>query len=93
MKIILGDLPLMSAEGTSRSKANTRVLISPYHGQEGNKQMFMSAWREFPSVPCRKRNVMAARVSILLKSCSSVTCFQARVLPDQAKDLPAPPGT
>jgi len=30
----------------------TGVLISPYSDQEGNKQMFPSAWREFPSAPC-----------------------------------------
>jgi len=33
--------------------------------------MFPSEWREFPSAPylTGKRNVMTARVSILLKSC------------------------
>ena len=31
---------------------NTGVLISPYPVQEGNKQMFLSEWREFPSAPC-----------------------------------------
>ena len=30
----------------------TGVLISPYPDQEGNKLMFLSEWREFPSVPC-----------------------------------------
>jgi len=92
MKIILGDLPLMSAEGTSRSKANTRVLISPYHGQEGNKQMFMSAWREFPSVPCIAggKNLMTARVSMLLKSRKSLIFFRACFLPGRVKDLSAP---
>jgi len=28
------------------------VLISPWLDQEGNKIMFLSEWREFPSVPC-----------------------------------------
>ena len=28
------------------------VLISPYPDQEGNKLMFLSEWREFPSAPC-----------------------------------------
>jgi len=27
-------------------------LISPYPDQEGNKLMFLSEWREFPSAPC-----------------------------------------
>jgi len=33
----------------------TRVLISPYPDHEGNKLMFVSEWREFPSAPCRAR--------------------------------------
>jgi len=28
------------------------MVISPYPDQEGNKQMFLSEWREFPSAPC-----------------------------------------
>ena len=36
---------------TSASTA-TWVLISPYPDQEGNKLMFLSEWREFPSAPC-----------------------------------------
>jgi len=28
------------------------VLVSPYPGQEGNKLMFLSEWREFPSALC-----------------------------------------
>ena len=54
--------------------------------------MFLSEWREFPSAPCLagKINLMAARVSMLLKSRASVTCFQACFLPGQAKDLSAP---
>ena len=31
---------------------NTEVLISPCPDQEGNKLMFLSEWRKFPSVPC-----------------------------------------
>jgi len=30
----------------------TGVLISPQPDQEGNKLMFLSEWREFPSAPC-----------------------------------------
>jgi len=35
--------------------------------------MFLSEWREFPSapLPCRKKNLMTARVSVLLKSRAS----------------------
>ena len=35
--------------------------------------MFVSEWREFPSAPCLagKKNLMTARVSMLLKSCAS----------------------
>ena len=56
--------------------------------------MFLSEWREFPSAPClagkKKKILMTARVSVLLKSRASLTCFRACFLPGQAKDLPAP---
>jgi len=32
--------------------SNRGVLINPYPDQEGNKLMFQSEWREFPSAPC-----------------------------------------
>jgi len=59
----------------------------------GRKQTNVSvrmAWISFGSLPCRKRNLMTARISILLKSCESVTCFRACFLPGRAKDLSAP---
>ena len=28
------------------------MLIGPWPDQEGNKLMFLSEWREFPSAPC-----------------------------------------
>ena len=54
--------------------------------------MFLSEWREFPSAPClaEKRNLMTARVSMLLKPRASLTCFRACFLPGRAKDLSAP---
>jgi len=33
----------------------TGVLIRPWSDQEGNKLMFVSQWREFPSAPCLAR--------------------------------------
>jgi len=46
-------------DGTEKSSANwinttfcTGVLVSPYPNQEGNKLMFLSEWREYPSAPC-----------------------------------------
>jgi len=54
--------------------------------------MFLSEWREFPSAPCLaggKKN-LAARVSMLLKSRASLTCFRATFLPGRAKGLSAP---
>jgi len=48
------------------------------------------AWISFGAMHCRKRNLMTARVSILLKSRASLTCFQACVLPGRANDLSAP---
>ena len=55
--------------------------------------MFLSEWREFPSAPYLaggKKNLMTARVSMLLKSRASLTCFRACVIPGRAKHLPAP---
>ena len=71
----------------------TGVLIRPYPDQEGNKLMFLSEWREFPPAPClagKKKSLMTARVSMLLTSRASLTCFRASFLPFRAKDLPAP---
>ena len=70
----------------------TGVLISPYPDQEGNKLLFLSEWREFPSAPCLagKKNLMTDRVSMLLKSRASLICFRACFLPGWAKDLSAP---
>ena len=73
-------------------RVSTGVLISPWPDQEGNKLMFLSEWREFPSAPClaRKKNLMTARVSMLLKSRASLTCFRACFFPGRTKDLSAP---
>jgi len=48
------------------------------------------AWVSFGALPCRKRNLMTARVSILLKSRATLTCLRACFLPGRAKDLSAP---
>ena len=56
--------------------------------------MFLSEWREFPSAPCLAGggggNPMTARVSMLLKSRASLTCFRACFLPGRAKNVTAP---
>jgi len=69
----------------------TEVLISPWPDQEGNKLMVLSERREFPSGPClaEKKN-LTVRVSMLLKSRASLTCFRACFIPGRAKDLSAP---
>jgi len=48
------------------------------------------AWNSFGALPCRKRNLMTACVSILLKSRAPLTCLRACFLPGRAKDLSAP---
>ena len=48
------------------------------------------AWFSFGALPCRKRNLMTARVSILLKSRVFLTCFRTCFLPGRTKDLSAP---
>ena len=82
------------------SAASYFTVLPFYRGADkslarpGRKQaiMFLSEWREFPSAPCLAggKNLMTARVSILLKSRASLVCFLACFLPGRAKDLPAP---
>ena len=64
--------------------------------------LYYSGAGEFPSAPClagrkkerkkerRKKNLMTARVSMLLKSPASLAFFRACFLPGRAKDLSAP---
>ena len=59
----------------------------------GRKQANVSVrmvWISFGALPCRKINLMAARISILLKSRASLTYFRICFLPGRAKDLSAP---
>jgi len=60
----------------------------------GRKQANVSvrmAWISFGAFPCRKKeNLMTARVSLLLKTHASLTCFRAYFLPGRARDLSAP---
>ena len=45
----------------------------------------------FGALPCKGgKNLMTARVSMLLKPRASLTCFRACFLPGRAKDLSAP---
>ena len=45
----------------------TGVLISSLPDQEGNKQMFLSEWREFPSASClaEKKNYDSSLLDIV----------------------------
>jgi len=60
----------------------------------GRKQANVSdrmAWISFCALPCRKKKtLMIVRVSMLLKSRASLTCFRACFLPGRAKDFLAP---
>ena len=60
----------------------------------GRKQANVSvrmARISFGALPCRgKKNLMTARVSMLLKSHASLTRFRPCLLPGRAKDLSAP---
>jgi len=47
-------------------------------------------WISFGTLPCTIKNLTKARVSTLLKSCTSLSCFQACFVPGLAKDLSAP---
>jgi len=48
------------------------------------------AWISFGTLPWRVGGGMTPRVSMLLKSRASLTCFRACFLPGRAKDLSAP---
>jgi len=64
-----------------------------WKGMTGRKQANVSvrmAWISFGALPCSERNLMTARLSMLLKSRASRTRFWARRLPGRAKDLSAP---
>jgi len=56
--------------------------------QPGRKQANISvrmAWISFGALHCRKKkNLMTAHVSMLLKSCASLTCLRACFLPGRA---------
>jgi len=53
--------------------------------------MFISEWREFPSAPCLAgKSLMTTRVSMLLKSRTSRTCFRACFLRGRTKDFSGP---
>jgi len=79
---------------------NTQHHLQKYRGADkslarpGRKQTNASvrmAWISFGALPCRKKKyLMTARVSMLLKSRESLTCFRACFLPGRAKDLSAP---
>ena len=58
--------------------------------KEANVSIRM-AWISFGALPCRKKKyLMTARFSTLLKSRASLTCFRVCFRPGRAKDLSAP---
>ena len=65
-----------------------KSLVRP--GRKKDNVSVTMAWIFFGTLPCRKKKLMTARVSMLLKSRSSLTCFRACFLPGLAKDLSAP---
>ena len=62
--------------------------------RSGRKQASVSlrtAWISFGALPCRGiKNLMTARVSMLLKSRACLTCLRGFFFPGRAKDLSAP---
>jgi len=84
-----------------RSRAVLPPKCSVYRGADkslarpGRKQANVSvrmAWISFGALPWRKKkNLITARVSMLLKSRASLTCFRVCFLPGRAKDLISTP--
>jgi len=80
-------LTLLFSEKTHTGGAGKSLARS------GKKQANISvrmASISFGALPCRKRNLMAACVSVLLKSRASLTCFRACFFSGRAKDLLEP---
>jgi len=71
------------------SKRDADKSLARPRGKQVNVSVGM-AWISFGALPFRKTNLMTARVSMLLKSRVSLTCFRACFLPGRAKDLTAP---
>ena len=78
---------------------NVCMYVCMYTGADkslarpGRKQANVSVrmvWISFGALPCKNRNLMTARVSILLESRSFRTFFRACFLPGRVKDLSAP---
>ena len=75
----------------AKKYTNTGVLISPWPDQESDKLIFLSEWREVPSEPSLSGagGGKEARVSMLLKSRASLTCFRACFFPGWTKNVSA----
>jgi len=65
-----------------------KFLARP-RGKQANVSVRM-AWISFGALPCKKNNLITARVSMLSKSRESLPCFRGCFLPGRAKDLSAP---
>jgi len=68
------------------------VLISSYPDQEGNKVMFLSDWREFPSAPFlagKKKLDDSSRLDVVEIARVPEMLPSLFPLPGRAKDLPA----
>jgi len=69
---------------------STGVLISPYPDKEGNKLMFLSECREFPSAPClagKKNTDDSTRLDVV--EIARVPDMLPSFLHGRAKDLSA----
>jgi len=67
----------------------TGVLVSPTRKEKVNVSV-RTAWISCGTLLCGKINMMTTRISILLKTRTSLTYFRASSLPGRAKDLSAP---
>ena len=90
----------MNAETFITRSFNIFVIITKYYykgadkslARPGRKQANVSvkmAWLSFGALPCmKKKNFMTARVSMLLKSRASPTCFRTCFLPGRVYQHP-----
>ena len=80
-------MSLVVTAGYSTFRGADKPLARP--GRKQAKVSVRMARISFGALPCRKRNLMTARVSMLLNSRASLKCFRACLLPGRAKDFSA----
>ena len=81
---------LLDSYGTALYRGADKSLARSGRKQANVCQNGVNFLRRLDLQEKKKKHLMTARVSMLLKSRASLTCFRAWLLPGRAKDLSAP---